>query len=51
MTKLYTYTKDYRDGFKAAYILGPTAALAQIHKWEQEALEVPEPQQPQPEPQ
>jgi hypothetical protein len=30
------YSKDYKAGFEMAYILGPTVALAQIHKWKQE---------------
>ena len=38
MSKIFTYSKDYKDGFKAAYILGATQALAQIHRWEQEEL-------------
>ena len=39
----YAYTKDYRDGFKAAYILGPTLALNQIHQWQQEEMAAKEP--------
>jgi hypothetical protein len=36
MSKILTYSQDYMDGFKAAYILGPTIALNQIHKWRRE---------------
>ena len=47
MSKIFTYSKDYKDGFKAAYILGPAGALTQIHKWRQEELEAKE-QEPAP---
>jgi len=42
---IFTYTKDYKEGFRAAYILGPVVALKQIHRWEQEenAVEIIEP--------
>jgi hypothetical protein len=33
------YTRDYKDGFKTAYLLGPTVALRQIHEWRQEELD------------
>jgi len=36
MSKISSYSKDYKDGFKTAYILGSASALAQIHKWKQE---------------
>jgi hypothetical protein len=38
MTKTFTYTQDYKNGFKAAYILGATGAMAQIHRWREEEL-------------
>ena len=47
MSKIFTYSKDYKDGFKAAYILGPAGALTQIHKWRQEELEAQEPKAPE----